>query len=88
VHPSALTTALLRAGPVREYQVRQTARGADITVVTDPGLDDAALAAAVEQSLRQPASPSRASRSATSRRSPVIGAPARPGGSSLPVLAA
>jgi phenylacetate-CoA ligase len=53
VHPSALTTALLRAAAVREYQVRQTARGADITVVADPGLDDAALAAAVEQSLRQ-----------------------------------
>jgi phenylacetate-CoA ligase len=53
VHPYALTTALLRAGPVREYQVRQTARGAAITVVTDPGLDDAALATAVEQSLRQ-----------------------------------
>ena len=34
-------------------QVRQTARGADITVVADAGLDDAALTAAVEQSLRQ-----------------------------------
>jgi phenylacetate-coenzyme A ligase PaaK-like adenylate-forming protein len=53
VHPFALTTALLRAGQVREYQVRQTARGADITVVTDAGLDEAALAAAIEQSLRQ-----------------------------------
>jgi len=53
VHPSALTTALLRAAQVREYQVRQTARGADITVVADAGLDEAALAAAVEQSLRQ-----------------------------------
>ena len=53
VHPFALTTALLRAGQVREYQVRQTARGADITVVADAGLDEAALTAAVEQSLRQ-----------------------------------
>jgi len=53
VHPSALTTALLRATQVREYQVRQTARGADITVVTGPGLDHAALKAAAEQSLRQ-----------------------------------
>lgn len=53
MHPSTLTTALLRAAPVREYQVRQTARGACITVVAGPGLDDAALAAAVEQSLRQ-----------------------------------
>jgi phenylacetate-coenzyme A ligase PaaK-like adenylate-forming protein len=53
VHPSALTTALLRAAQVREYQVRQTARGADIAVVAATSLDDAALAAAVEQSLRQ-----------------------------------
>jgi phenylacetate-CoA ligase len=53
VHPFALTTALLRAGQVREYQVRQTARGADITVVADAGLDEAALTATVEQSLRQ-----------------------------------
>jgi phenylacetate-CoA ligase len=53
VHPSALATALLRAAAVREYQVRQTARGADIAVVAGTGLDDAALAAAEEQSLRQ-----------------------------------
>ena len=53
VHPSSLATVLLRAAQVREYQVRQTARGADITVVADTGLDDAALAAAAEQSLRQ-----------------------------------
>ena len=53
VHPFALSTALLRAGQVRQYQVRQTARGADITVVADAGLNDAALEAAVEQSLRQ-----------------------------------
>ena len=53
VHPSALTTALLRAAQVREYQVRQTARGADIAVVAATSLDNAALAAAVEQSLRQ-----------------------------------
>jgi hypothetical protein len=53
VHPSALTTAMLRTVPVREYQVRQTARGADITVVADPGLDEAALAAAVQDSSRR-----------------------------------
>jgi phenylacetate-coenzyme A ligase PaaK-like adenylate-forming protein len=53
VHPSALATALLKAAAVREYQVRQTPRGADIAVVADTGFDDAALAAAVEQSLRQ-----------------------------------
>jgi phenylacetate-coenzyme A ligase PaaK-like adenylate-forming protein len=53
VHPYALTTVLLAAAEVREYQVRQTARGADIVVVADPGFDDTALAAAVEQSLRR-----------------------------------
>jgi phenylacetate-CoA ligase len=53
VHPSAMVTPLLRAPQVREFQVRQTPYGADITVVADAGLDDAALAAAVERSLRQ-----------------------------------
>ena len=53
VHPSAMVTPLLRAQQVREFQVRQTHCGADITVVADAGLDDAALAAAVERSLRQ-----------------------------------
>ncbi len=53
VHPTALTTALLRAASVREYQVRQTARGADIAVVAESAFDEAALAAAVERSLRQ-----------------------------------
>jgi phenylacetate-CoA ligase len=51
VRPHALTTALLRAAAVREYQVRQTARGADILVVAGTGFDHGALAAAVEQSL-------------------------------------
>ncbi|HUK69305.1 MAG TPA: hypothetical protein VLW50_11230 [Streptosporangiaceae bacterium] len=36
-----------------EYQVRETARGADIAVVADTSLDGAALAAAVEQRLYQ-----------------------------------
>ena len=40
VHPSALATPLLRAAAVREYQVRQTPRGADIAVVADAGLDE------------------------------------------------
>jgi hypothetical protein len=48
-----MVTPLLRVPQVREFQVRQTPCGADITVVADPGLDDAALAAAVETSLRQ-----------------------------------
>jgi phenylacetate-CoA ligase len=53
VHPSVMVTPLLRARQVREFQVRQTPSGADVTVVADTGLDDAALAAAVELSLRQ-----------------------------------
>ena len=53
VHPIPLDAVLMADPQVREYQVRQTARGADITVVADAGLDGAALAAAVEQSLRQ-----------------------------------
>jgi hypothetical protein len=48
-----MVTPLLRARQVREFQVRQTPSGADVTVVADTGLDDAALAAAVELSLRQ-----------------------------------
>jgi hypothetical protein len=48
-----MVTSLLRAPQVREFQVRQTPCGADITVVADAGLDDAGLAAAVELSLRQ-----------------------------------
>ena len=38
---------------MREFQLRQTERGADIAVVIDGDLDQAELAAAVEQSLRQ-----------------------------------
>jgi phenylacetate-CoA ligase len=53
VHAGVLSTALLQAAPVREYQVRQTERGADIAVVAGPGFDGAALAAAAEQALRQ-----------------------------------
>jgi phenylacetate-CoA ligase len=53
VHPIPLDAVLMADPQVREYQVRQTARGADITVVAGAGLDGAALAAAVEQSLRQ-----------------------------------
>ena len=56
--PAALPTltaedraAMSGALELREYQVGQTARGADIAVVADRGFDHAALAAAVEQGL-------------------------------------
>ena len=53
VHPFVIGAVLLRAPAVREFQVRQTERGADIAVVIDGDFDQAEAAAAVEQSLRQ-----------------------------------
>ena len=53
VHPFVLGAPLLHAPAVREFQVRQTERGADIAAVADGDFDQAALAAAVEQSLRR-----------------------------------
>ena len=38
---------------MREFQIRQTERGADIAAVMDGDPDQAELAAAVERSLRQ-----------------------------------
>jgi hypothetical protein len=53
VHPFVIGTPLLRAPAVREFQVRQTERGADLAVVTDGDLDVAALTADVRDSLRR-----------------------------------
>ncbi len=53
VHPFVLGSVLLSAPAIREFQVRQTERGADVAAVTDGDLDHAALTAALEQSLRQ-----------------------------------
>ncbi|HJY00220.1 MAG TPA: hypothetical protein VJ351_05330 [Streptosporangiaceae bacterium] len=53
VHPFVIGTSLLRAPAVREFQVRQTERGADLAVVTDGDLDVAALTADVRDSLRR-----------------------------------
>ena len=53
VHPFVIGTPLLRAPAVREFQVRQTERGADLAVVADGDLDVAALTAAVRDSLHQ-----------------------------------
>jgi phenylacetate-CoA ligase len=53
VHPFVIGAALLRAPAVREFQVRQTERGADVAAVTDGDVDAAAVTAAVKESLRQ-----------------------------------
>ncbi len=53
VHPFVLGSVLLSAPAIREFQVRQTERGADVAAVTDGDLDHAALTAALDQSLRQ-----------------------------------
>ena len=55
VHPFVIGAVLARAPAVREFQVRQTDRGADVTAVA-PDLaapDLAALAAAVQDALCQ-----------------------------------
>jgi len=53
VHPFVIGAVMLRAPEVREFQVRQTERGADITAVIDGHLDLAAVTAGLEEVLRQ-----------------------------------
>jgi phenylacetate-coenzyme A ligase PaaK-like adenylate-forming protein len=53
VHPHAVTSVLVKAAAVTEYQVRQTVHGAEITAVADGDFDRAAVTAAVEASLRR-----------------------------------
>ena len=53
VHPFVIGAPLLHAPAVREFQVRQTERGADITVVIDGDFNSAALTTEVARSLRQ-----------------------------------
>jgi phenylacetate-CoA ligase len=53
MHPSVLTTALLQTAAVREYQVRQAPRGVTVAVVANADFDHRALAARIEDSLRQ-----------------------------------
>ena len=69
VHPFVIGTPLLRAPAVREFQVRQTERGADLAVVADGDLDAAALTIDVRDGLRRPACPARRSPCARSRPS-------------------
>ena len=53
VHPFVIGAPLLHAPAVREFQVRQTERGADIAAVIDGDFDSSALTAEVARSLRQ-----------------------------------
>ena len=53
VHPHAITSVLVKAAAVTEYQVRQTERGAAIAAVADGEFDRAAVTAAVQASLRR-----------------------------------
>jgi phenylacetate-CoA ligase len=53
VHPLVIAAVLLRTPAVREFQVRQTASGADVAAVIDGTPALAALAAEVRDSLRQ-----------------------------------
>jgi phenylacetate-coenzyme A ligase PaaK-like adenylate-forming protein len=53
VHPFVIGAVLARAPAVREFQVRQTDRGAEVTAVVDGAPDLAALSAAVQDSLRR-----------------------------------
>ena len=53
VHPFVIGAVLARAPAVREFQVRQTSRGADVSAVIDGAPDLAALAVEVQDSLRQ-----------------------------------
>jgi hypothetical protein len=52
VHPIVIDTVTVRVASIVEYQVRQTERGVAIDVVVDGRLDQAALASAIEESLR------------------------------------
>ena len=53
VHPHVIRNALASAGTVREYQVRQTEDGIDVTCVTGGHLATTALATRLEHALRQ-----------------------------------
>src|SRR6516162_8848100 len=53
VHPFVIGAPLLHAPAVREFQIRQTERGADIAAVTEAGFDPSAIVAAIGRSLRQ-----------------------------------
>ncbi|HVT65788.1 MAG TPA: hypothetical protein VHD81_11585 [Mycobacteriales bacterium] len=51
VHPHAITTVMVAARAVADYQVRQTATGLHLDLVAEPDIDEPALAEALESSL-------------------------------------
>jgi phenylacetate-coenzyme A ligase PaaK-like adenylate-forming protein len=53
VHPFVIGAPLLHAPAVREFQVRQTERGADIAAVIDGEFDSSAMVATVRRNLCQ-----------------------------------
>ena len=53
VHPFVIGAPLLHTPAVREFQIRQTERGADIAAVIDGDFDPSAVEASVKRSLRQ-----------------------------------
>jgi phenylacetate-coenzyme A ligase PaaK-like adenylate-forming protein len=53
VHPHVIRSILASRSAVREYQVRQTEGGIDVTCVTDDGARQAALAGRLRHALRQ-----------------------------------
>jgi phenylacetate-CoA ligase len=53
VHPHVFVTALLAEAAVREYQVRQTKTGAEIAIVAERAIDEAAVTAAIVGKLRR-----------------------------------
>jgi phenylacetate-CoA ligase len=76
VDPLTIRTVMVRTPAAAEYQVRQTARGIDMAVVTDGQLDQTALAASLEHSLRTAGLPDRTfgyTRSPTSPVTPETG---------------
>jgi phenylacetate-CoA ligase len=52
IHPIAIRSVMVKMPAIGEYQVRQTERGVDVSVVADALIDEAALRAALVASLR------------------------------------
>ena len=53
VHPLVIATAMVKTPRVLEYQVRQTACGVDVAVVTEGPIEMVRLAEAIEDGLRR-----------------------------------
>jgi phenylacetate-coenzyme A ligase PaaK-like adenylate-forming protein len=53
LHPIVIDTVMMKIPSITEYQVRQTHCGVDVDVVVRDPIDPFALAAAIENGLRQ-----------------------------------